>query len=305
MATNPFNITDFDGRNDTQYSPDFFVGVLACADQFQLRNPTNRRTTTLTSSSILPVEIEKLQYNKVQTAPALNLYYAIGFQTTYFSVHSQGANSLRASDTLSGSDFTQIGLPDNQWQIEAAEMFSVSMAKLQQQILSYATGPTYFHQGLTFVRGEMEICERQKIRGISGFLSFSVLGVSIILGLGSLLILTSFCIDSLVGFIRRRLKWKDYKSLQWTLDEKLQLQRLALEKAGQGLWTGEMNSVPITSKEQIFGLRWALDKDRPTLSNPSYSNLKPTDGKPGLGQSNASVELGKAEAVRITNNDAV
>ncbi|KAL8780906.1 MAG: hypothetical protein Q9213_006246, partial [Squamulea squamosa] len=144
-ATNTSNITDYDGKNFTQYLPDYWVGVLACADQFQFRNPANSRATPLTSSSVLLEEVEKLQYNKAQMATMLSLYYAVGTQTTYWSVYSQGANSLRASDTLGGSDFTDLGLPDNQWQIEAAEMFSVSMAKLQQRILSYATGPTYFH----------------------------------------------------------------------------------------------------------------------------------------------------------------
>ncbi|KAL8768303.1 MAG: hypothetical protein Q9209_005442 [Squamulea sp. 1 TL-2023] len=277
-ATNVFNTTDYDGKNITQYLPDYWIGVLACADQFQFRNPVNSRVTPLTSSSILPDEIEKLQYNRVQMATVLSLYYAVGTQYTYYSVYSQGAKSLRASDTLGGSDFLNLGLPDNQWQIEAADMFSVSMARLQQRILSYATGPAYMHDGTIFIQGDKDICGRQTFRGISGYLSFSVLGVSIILSLGSLLIFTALTLDILVGYTRRKSGWKIHKRLQWAIDEKLQLQRLAFEEAGQGNWTGGVEAVPVTAKDQKFGLGPYPNQSHPTLSRPVYSSVHLTDG---------------------------
>ena len=245
-ATLPYDLPVYDGRNDTLYSSDFWVGVLACADRFQLHNPANGRSTPLTSSSALLAETGFLKLNKLQSATMTSLYYAIESTTTYHNVHSRGAGSLRASDTL-GTDSIQIGLPDNQWQIEVTDMFSVSMAKTQQLIINYATGPTHFHEDLTFVRGDRDLCQRQKIRSASGYLSFSVLGVSIILILSCLLIVTALSLDSAVGALRQYLHWDDHKRLQWAVDEKLQIQRVAFETAGQGTWTAGTDAVPTTT----------------------------------------------------------
>ncbi len=49
-------------------------------------------------------------------------------------------------------------------------------------------------------------------------------------------------LSSAVGFIRHQFHWKEHKKLQWTLDEKLQLQPMAYEEAGQGHWSGGASS---------------------------------------------------------------
>ncbi|KAI4283823.1 MAG: hypothetical protein L6R38_001905 [Xanthoria sp. 2 TBL-2021] len=258
-ATIPISGTDFDGKNLTTYTQDFWVSVLACADRFQFRNPANGISTSLTSFSALGKETNSLRLTKLQLATVRSLYYTIGSSITYQTVQSRGANSLRASDVVSGTDHLSPGLPDNQWQIEATELFSVSMAKLQQQIIGYATGPTYIHEGMHFTQGDKDLCQRQKIRGVSGYLSFSVLGVSIILILGCLFIITALVLDSTVGFFRRKLDWKDHKRLQWAVDEKLQIQRLAFEGAGHGTWTGGTDAVPKTRADD-----WLLLDQNPT-----------------------------------------
>ncbi|KAG8526380.1 uncharacterized protein KY384_000373 [Bacidia gigantensis] len=184
-ATTPTNLSSGD-LNMTNYLPDYTVGVLACADQFQLCNPVNNKCTNLTAVSTLQNESRNLLLNEVQAFTLTDIFYTMVNGRTYNNVQSRGANSLRVTDTLSGSTFTQIGLPDNQWTIEVTNLFAVSMARMQQEIINYATGPSYSSQGLEFVKGEKTICERQKIRSASGYISFSVLGVSIILVLGTL-----------------------------------------------------------------------------------------------------------------------
>lgn len=258
-ATIPISGTDSSGKILTTYTQDFWVSVLACADRFQFRNPANGISTSLTSFSALGKETNSLRLTKLQLATVRSLYYTIGSSITYQTVQSRGANSLRASDIVGGTDHLSPGLPDNQWQIEATELFSVSMAKLQQQIIGYATGPTYIHEGMRFTQGDKDLCQRQKIRGVSGYLSFSVLGVSIILILGCLFIITALVLDSTVGFFRRKHDWKDHKRLQWAVDEKLQIQRLAFERAGQGTWTGGTDAVPMTRADD-----WLLLGQDPT-----------------------------------------
>ena len=266
-ATFEINLTDYDGKSVSQYTSDYWVSVLACADRFQIINPANGLSTSLSSSSSIADEAGSLQLTKLQWAMVLGLYHTIHNSITYFSVHTGGGSSLRASDVVIGSDISSPGLPDNQWQIEATDMFSVSMAKLQQQVIGYATGPTYFHEGFILTPGDKELCQRQKIRGVSGYLSFSVLGVSIILSVGFLFIVTALILDTAVGFFRQTLDRNDHKRLQWAADEKLQLQRMAFEEAGQGEWTGGMDAVPMMGAGRLIGLGPEPNKHHPRLSS--------------------------------------
>ena len=153
---------------------------------------------------------------------------------------------------------------------EVSTWFAVSMAKLQQKIVQYATGPAYVPAGTDIVgplnEQQKNMCQNQKIRSQSGTASFSVLGMAIILILGSILIITSLALDSVMGFVRRKLHWKDYKSLQWTLDDKLQLQRMAYEEAGQGHWSSGESSVPVTEKGDKLGIPEGVDAAHPRLS---------------------------------------
>ena len=199
-------------------------------------------------------------------------------QLTYLSVDNRGASALRAADTLS-STLAQIGLPDDQWKIEVSGWFATSMAKLQQQVLGYATGPSITRQGLEFVPGSQEICQRQKIHSAGGYISFSVLGISIIFVIGGLLILTALLLDTVVGCLRRRYGWKDHKRLHWAVDQQLQLQRLLYEASGQGHWRGGADAVPVTEKGELLGLDLGADQNHPTLDRRSSSKAADESGE--------------------------
>lgn len=280
-ANIPTNVSD-QGVNTTFFSPDYFVYVLACIDQYQSCNPTNGKCTSLTASNLLITDLEDLELNVAQTVANAHFMYSSSSQATYFSVISRGANALRASQTLEQSSRLGAGLPNNQWQLEVSSWFAVSMARLQQAVVTYATGPAYFPPGATFTRpstkAEMQLCKQQKIRNANGTISFSVLGVFIILIIGGILIFTGLVVDSIMGFLRRKLHWQDYKALQWTLDEKLQLQRLAYEEAGMGEWSGGINSVPVTRKGDMFGIPKGVDVQHPRLGTKSEHNENLDDG---------------------------
>ena len=197
---------------------------------------------------------------------ALRLDLITEYLTTYYSVNSRGANALRASETVNGLD--QIFLPNNQWMIEVSTWFAVSMAKLQQRVISYATGPGYIPDAMYLSRPveiEEKMCKNQIVRSSSGTISFSVLGLAIIVIIGAALISTSIVLSTVVGILRRWLKWKEYKGLQWTLDEKLQLQRLAYEEAGQGHWSGGADSVPLMKNGDLIGVPEGVDTTHPRL----------------------------------------
>lgn len=153
---------------------------------------------------------------------------------------------------------------------EVSTWFAVSMAKLQQKVIEYATGPDYIPDGM-YLRRPVELqekmCKNQIVMSSSGTISFSVLGIAIILILGAALIITSLLLPSVIGLLRTWLRWKQYKSLQWTLDEKLQLQRLAYEEAGQGHWRGGASSVPVTRENDLIGIPEGVDLTHPRLGH--------------------------------------
>ena len=267
-AGKPLELPNNDGTNFTYYTLDYLVNALACADQHQYCNPTNKQCTPLTSFFLASQSLleNNTSLNQDQMVTALRLGLIVQFLTTYYSVDSRGAYALRASDTV--NDLEQIALPNYQWMIEANAWFAVSMAKLQQKVHEYATGPGYIPDGMSLNRPskiQEKMCKNQIVRSSSGTISFSVLGVAIILVLGVALILTSLVLPTAMELLRHRLEWKQHKSLQWTLDGKLQLQRLAYEEAGQGHWRGGAASVPLTRRNDLIGVPEGVDTTHPRL----------------------------------------
>ncbi|KAI4276395.1 MAG: hypothetical protein L6R38_005678 [Xanthoria sp. 2 TBL-2021] len=269
IATTPEQ-KQFNDANLTFYSPDFVINVMACVDQHQFCNPFTRQCTPLNGAMVLNANrgITQLNLNVAQYTTALLIILHIAELTTYSSVHSRGANALRASETL--NDNSQIGLPNTQWMTEISSWFGISMAKLQQRVVQYATGPSTIPDSYELFKpqtaAERNICNNQIIRKTNGTTSFSVLGVAIILIIGTILIITSWTLDTCVRSIRGKKKSNQYKSLQWIVDEKLQLQRLAYEEAGQGRWREGASTVPLTEKDDKIGLPRNANMEHPSLS---------------------------------------
>lgn len=274
-ATTEYNIsTGVEGANTTYYQPDRYVYVLSCIDQIQFCNPTSDACTPLFAPSFLEakmLETSHLGLNAAQLNTAFHIGFAVPQQSTFDNVHPRGANPLRASETV--IDNRNVGLPSTHWMTEVSSWFGVSMAKLQQKIVQLATGPDNIPDGATLQliaqgnKWQKHICNNQKVRSSGDTISFSVLGVAIILIVGTFIILTNLILDILVGFIRSEFGWKDYKRLQWILDEKLQMQRLAYEEAGQGQWSGGADAVPVTSKGDMLGVPVHVDRLHPRLGN--------------------------------------
>ena len=267
-ASQPLELPNDDGTNFTYYTSDHLVNALACADQHQYCNPTNKQCTPLTAFFLASQSLleNNISLNQDQMATALRIGLLTQSLTTFYSVDSRGAYALRASDTV--NDLEQIPLPNYQWMIEVSGWFAVSMAKLQQKVHEYATGPGYIPDGMTLNRPskiQEKMCKNQIVRSSSGTISFSVLGLAIILIVGVVLILTSLVLPAAVGLLRQWFKWKQHKSLQWTLDAKLQLQRLAYEEAGQGHWSRGATSVPLTRRNDLIGVPEGVDTTHPRL----------------------------------------
>ncbi|KAL8686954.1 MAG: hypothetical protein Q9218_006742 [Villophora microphyllina] len=292
-ATHPIQPLLRDGKNRTYYSPDANVSAMACVDQHQFCNPNNNKCTQLTGALALNYDngrpLTQLGLNGVQNATAQLIYSIVPWLTTYANVYTRGANALRASDTLH-DDYKQVGLPNGQWQQEAEAWFGVAMARLQQKIVQHTTGPPSIlgvENKFDVIRpqtvDEQSLCYNTIIHSKGSTTSFSVLGVAIILVIGSILIVTSLLLDTVVQRFRQWAGKNEYKSVHYILDGQWQLQRLAYEGAGQGQWSGELDPVPVTRMNDKFGLPHSngvlhshLSHAKPVVGSMSYSP-KPVD----------------------------
>ena len=247
-----------------------WINTMGCTEQHQFCNPLDGRCTDLMGTTLLIEGDDAIGLNPVQESIRKRIGFAALKSGIHYQLLSRGANALRAQETVSGAD--QTPLSPNQWTIEALSWFSVSLASLQKQTVEYATGPAATVLGLRQQVPPDEIgramCSSQKVRATDGSISFSVLGVSIILVFGTAIILTSLCVDSVVGWIQHRVLHRGvHRRLQWILDETLQLQRLAFEEVGMGTWSGTTASVPVTrAGELLGGFDATIDPDHPRLS---------------------------------------
>ena len=256
----------------TFYSSDFTMNVMGCTEQYQFCNPLNGRCTDLMGTSLLFRGDDAIELNPVQESVRVRLSFAAQKSSIHQVLMARGASALRAQETV--SELKQAALPPNQWTVEASTWFSVGLASLQKQTVEYATGPTAAVPGLKrqITVDEMDeidkgMCKNQKVRATDGSISFSALGTSIILVLGTAIVVTSWCVDSVVGWIQHKALHKgEHRRLQWILDGTLQLQRLAFEEAGMGTWSGTTDSVPVTGRDEVLGGFDATNPEHPRLS---------------------------------------
>lgn len=274
------------------YSQDEPLGVMGCIQQMQYCNPNlpgdnkceplrgaydPRRDTALRK-----IFNDEAHFNVLDWADStwLGSYYPISQLLSDI-----GASALVARNQLvygySGP------LPDNQWQIEAEHWTKGSLASVQNAFVLAANGlPEALEDfrvppaaNMTLARG---MCSNQKIVS-NAYSSFNVLGVSLILVLGVIIIALDMGLEPLVASLQRRkynkLKHDDeatdynqamerpyYSMVEWSQTNMLQLQRLAHEEAGYGEWSKCNQDVPVTEPGQLIA---ALD-----LSNLTHPRLQ-------------------------------
>jgi hypothetical protein len=263
-----------EGNDVLYYLGDNYVNVLGCIDQHQFCNPSypgfdgsSTGCTSLTSYQGAIDDLNNLPLGDFQQATAGRFVSALIFETLYYSVSGRGASALRASEMV--YDLSQASLPNNQWTIEISNWFALILARLQQAVVEYATGPLDLPPGGIVQSPDTvsnrALCLSQKVQATNGYQNFSTLGVAIILVLGTAIILLGVVIDKVVGFSQKRLKRGDYGRLAWALDEKLQLQRMAYEGAGWGPWRRCNKSVPIKRNSAQLGRYISMGYENPSI----------------------------------------
>jgi hypothetical protein len=231
-----------DGQDVVFYEADSYARAVACADQHQICHGAS--CTPLTAYSQLVSG--SLGLNEVQGHVVERIKFATIFTGLAEVINGRSATALRASESALG--IFQLPLPANQWQIELSSWFGTGVVMLQNSLRDFAS-PTNIMPGL-YVRKptdpiDLTMCLGQKTQLTNGTVSFSVLGLSIILIVGTLVIVASLVLETMVG-------WAGLKTHQiWVMDDKFHLQRMVYEARGVS-WVNTKGSIPVTEAGERF-----------------------------------------------------
>lgn len=243
------------------------MNVMGCIDQDQICNLSKGLCTPIGGSSQLVREIDQIGLNEVQKKIAERMSTAAASER-YHALIGRDTAALRANEVVTGR--LSGSLERDQWMIEASSWFNIGLAKLQQRMVENAAGPSTRYDGYRIEHRNDTIgkamCYSQKLRSTENSVS-SVLGVSIILGVGSIIIFTNLVLDTVVGFIQHRyLRRGEHRRRQWILDETLQLQRLALQGVRMGSWSGVSSAIPVTKLGELLNSLEFAESQEPLLS---------------------------------------
>ncbi|KAH8886884.1 hypothetical protein GQ53DRAFT_874475 [Thozetella sp. PMI_491] len=175
-------------------------------------------------------------------------------------------------------------LPSNQWQLDVTNWWEGTLASLQIGAVLQATGPNDPSVNSMVVHpngAEQEkLCHSQMILS-TDYTSFSVFGLCFIFASGVLIIIVSFVLEPILGYLERRHKYKSYELLEWQTGETLQLQRLGYQGLGTSTWSHGTDSIPLTKAGEILeslalhqGEQADEDELPSTLPSTSTTNSK-------------------------------
>jgi hypothetical protein len=280
-ASTSANITTIQADNTTvtipQYTLNQEYNVLACTEQHQFCNPSNATTTCTPFLSIdqyqapnigpLNATLFNTVFDNDYQNTIAQIIYNAAYQPMFNNILTNVIPPLMAAGiSVNGASPP---LPANQWILEATNWVSIGMVNLQRTVVDTATGPpgdsALYTKGQADGNAALEwYCANQVIQS-SGFTSFSVLAISLIVAFGSLLIVVSLVIESVVSWWQLKYKRGLYHQVRWQLDSTLQLQRMVFEEVGLGTWEGGAEDVPVTGKGEVFRVAEEWDEWHPSI----------------------------------------
>lgn len=127
------------GFNFTLYTSSFAYAGMSCMEQFTYCNPNNGVCLPLGSTSD-SIPIMQLGLNAKQVETHTRIFWATQGASISNFLSNGGANLLQATASIV-EGVQDAALPDNQWEIEVSAMFDTNLARMQQAVLEFATGP--------------------------------------------------------------------------------------------------------------------------------------------------------------------
>jgi hypothetical protein len=242
--------------------------ALACAEQFQFCNPATAGDNSCTLLSSLYDFDEAVAPSSMRLNPRQAALYKMMRIMLYYmrlnSVLTFLKNEVLVSTKLVyGSFGISTALPEVQWHREVENFHNLTLAGLQLNTIDHVGSPNvqikdgqWLHDYIvpeTDPEG-INLCRNQLVH-ITGYNSFSMLGIILVVVLSALIILADIYLPWLVSKGRRDpddviggtdSHTAHNKLSSWEEDDILQIQRQAFEGRGIGPWTDKNgNRVPV------------------------------------------------------------
>ncbi|KAF2140948.1 uncharacterized protein K452DRAFT_351652 [Aplosporella prunicola CBS 121167] len=260
--------------NTTTYQKDEPVSALACSIKEQYCDPSlpsGSQCTRFGGST----ESYILAHYLAQSTKKRNIFDWISLTINVRSGSMATVPAYLEAASLAARYKLRVGysgqLPDNQWQMEVESWHASSLATLQGAIADTAKGLSDLNLERWLVKAnnteERNICHNQKIQN-SDYFNISVFGLCFTLVLGTIVICLSYTLEPMISWIQRSRNLDVYARLEWNTNETLQLQRLAHEELGAGVWNGCASNVPFTKSGERLAVLDLEDKDHPRLKAP-------------------------------------
>ncbi|KAH7156176.1 hypothetical protein EDB81DRAFT_928155 [Dactylonectria macrodidyma] len=266
------------------YLPDRYVSPIACADRYQ------------DSKALFDnAEALELGLNAVQRATVLRVAFVMAANSFYSVIFTRTQSFLRAQERVASLNL--LPLPSNQWEVEMSALFSVTLSSMQHQIVAYPTGPPQSFADEDHpdeIGSALEaMCHNQRVRSTQGTLNFSVLGSGIMLGIGLLIIVSSYLVEPVAGFIQKKMGRGTQAAWRWARDDSLQVMRMLFEAMGAGEWEKAAGTFPRTKTTQ-----WRLKQ----LGLPPEADVLRRDAR--VDRRGLSCELEKGLSARQALNSS-
>lgn len=245
------------------FRADNLYQVMGCAEQYQICGSGSVTTcTSVNARWHVLKEFRTIGLNPAQTAVA-DLFMNITANANMFSSSfGLGTAALLARDVVF-DDLMSQALPANQWQLEASNLFAISLARIQSFFVDFTSKSSNFPMGQSLAPATADqqqyICAKQTIRNLGGYESFTAAGIFTIIGAGLLLLVLSWSLDSIIGFMREKLDWHYYSIGQWRSDSwkgertiEQPHQRIGTPSTGTGVWSNGYEGVPLTHYEDVY-----------------------------------------------------
>ncbi|KAI0972038.1 hypothetical protein F4678DRAFT_479021 [Xylaria arbuscula] len=256
------------------YGQDFPGSPLACTEKRQICTATPD-STQQNHCTLLGAEADTWNEaftNATDQSSVDRLDWSISTLESYIQggigqiVAVLGAQSLLSRRSLDQG--IQGPLSDDQWKFDLSYWQNIQMASWSKGLVESAKGlPSSYSE--SWIRrpvnkAEVQLCHNQKIYS-TAHISFSVLGLSLLLAGGLLVMSLSLSLEHLARFLQRFVKLDPYSRLEWVSNGTLQLQRLAHEELGFGEWTGGDETVPTTKTLTHLARLDISDSEHPIL----------------------------------------
>jgi hypothetical protein len=250
-----YNAQILSNRSEQFYKPTHELAVLGCTEQYQFCNPNTRKCTKLSGLYAVQNSTKRgdLALSKRQQATFSVMWEAAWGMVLQWTVKLLNNRVLLAQDWVFTATSTgSSSLPADQWQRESFNLHNLSLAMFQHRLNQYAAPDTFEISHNVSALDQLDtptdpdlldICNRQRVLSARHY-SVSVLGMAIILSVGTFLIILDQSMEAL-WFRYINARWRLEKRAEWTQTGTLQLHRQALEARGIGTWDRKNHDFPV------------------------------------------------------------